>query len=77
ERRLTVGSRPNELEPPARAKEAGEEAGHEVSALILERHRWHRDEDVVRQKGDHFPNFAVSVSSTALTIRQTQKGKQR
>jgi len=50
ERRLTVGSRPQEVEPPPRAEDVGAEAGHEVSAFVLEWHRWHRDEDVVRQK---------------------------
>src|SRR5437870_7129263 len=48
ERRLTVGSCPHEIEPPARAEEAGAEAGHDISALIFEWHRWHRDENVVR-----------------------------
>jgi NAD(P)-dependent dehydrogenase (short-subunit alcohol dehydrogenase family) len=51
ERRLTVGSRRHEVEPPARAEEAGAEAGHDVSPLVFERHRWHRDENVVREKG--------------------------
>jgi hypothetical protein len=51
ERWLTVGSRWHEVEPAARAEEAGTEAAHDVSALILEGHRWHRDEDVVGQKG--------------------------
>jgi hypothetical protein len=41
ERRLTVCSRPYEVEPPARAEDTGAEAGHEVSALIFEGHRWH------------------------------------
>jgi hypothetical protein len=27
------------------------EAGHDVSAFVFEGHRWHRDEDVIRQKG--------------------------
>src|SRR5215211_7875081 len=51
ERRLTVGSRPHEVEPPARAEQAGAEAGHDVAALVFEGHWWHRAEDVVRQKG--------------------------
>ncbi len=51
ERRLAVGSRPYEVEPSARVEEVGKEAGHDVSALVFERHRWHRDENVVRQKG--------------------------
>jgi hypothetical protein len=36
ERRLAVRSRPHEVEPPARAEDAGAEAGHEISALVLE-----------------------------------------
>src|SRR5215211_6668413 len=51
ERRLTVGSRWHQVEPAARAEEAGAKAGHDVAALVLEGHRWHRDEDVVGQKG--------------------------
>ncbi len=51
ERRLTVGSRRHQVESAARAEEAGAEPGHHVAALLLEWHRWHRHEDVVRQKG--------------------------
>ena len=51
ERRLTVGSRRHEVEPAARAEDAGAEAGHDVSALVFERHRRHRHEDVVGQQG--------------------------
>src|SRR5713101_6504195 len=51
ERRMTVGSRAHEVEPPPRAEDASAEAGHDVSARVFEGHRWHRDEDVVRQKG--------------------------
>jgi hypothetical protein len=51
ERRLTVRSRPHEVEPPARAEDSGAEAGYEVSAFVFEGHRWHRDEDIIRQKG--------------------------
>ena len=29
---------------------AGAEAAHDVSPLVFERHRWHRDEDIVREK---------------------------
>ncbi len=53
ERRLAVGSRRHEVEPEARAEDAGAEAGHGVSALVLEGHWWHRHEDVVRKKGHH------------------------
>jgi hypothetical protein len=51
ERRLTVGSCPYEVKPPARVEDAGAEAGHDVAALAFERHRRHRDEEVFRQKG--------------------------
>src|SRR6266851_782182 len=47
---LTVGTRPHEFEPPARAQDTGAETSNDISALVLEWHRWHRDEDVVRQK---------------------------
>ena len=43
----------DEVKPPAGAEQVGEEARHHVSALVLERHRWHRDEDVVSQQGHH------------------------
>ena len=43
----------HEVEPPAGAEEGGEEVRHGISPLVLERHRRHRDEDVVGQQGDH------------------------
>ena len=49
-RRLPVGSRRHEVESPACVRDTGTEAGHEVPALVFEGHRWHRDEDVIRQK---------------------------
>jgi len=51
ERQLTVRSCACEAEPSARAEDAGAEAGHDISALVFEGHRRHRDEDVVGQKG--------------------------
>jgi hypothetical protein len=42
ERRLTVGSRPHEVDL--------RQTGNDVWALVFEGYRWHRDEDVVRQK---------------------------
>jgi hypothetical protein len=51
ERELTVRTRAYEVEPTVRAQDAGAEAGHDISALVFEGHRWHRDEDVVGQKG--------------------------
>ncbi len=39
ERRLTIGSRRHEINPPARAEDAGEEAGDNVAALVFERNR--------------------------------------
>src|ERR1700732_3753192 len=40
EGRLTVGSRRHQVEPAARVEQAGAEAGHDVSALVFEGHRW-------------------------------------
>jgi len=51
ERRLTVGSRRDEIKPSARAKDAGAQAGHDVAALVFEGNRWHGDKDFIRQKG--------------------------
>src|SRR5215831_1968822 len=48
ERGLVVGAGPHEVESPPAVEDAGAEAGRGVSALILEGHRWHRDENVVR-----------------------------
>ena len=50
ERRLTVGSSRHQLEPAARAEQAGAEMGHDASALVFKRHRRHRHEDVVGQE---------------------------
>src|SRR3989442_15881327 len=47
ERRLTIGSRRHEVNPPARAEDAGQQAGHHVAALVFQGNRWHREEDVV------------------------------
>jgi hypothetical protein len=52
ERRLTIGSRRHEVNPPARAEDAGEEAGHDVAALVFEGNRWHGEVDVVGDQGD-------------------------
>src|SRR5215469_4334458 len=49
-RRLAVGSRWDQLEPAARVEQAGEEVAGDFSALILERHWWHRNEDVIGQQ---------------------------
>src|ERR1043166_10005003 len=51
ERGLAVGSGRHEVEHAARAELAGPVAGHEVSALVSEWLRRHRDEDVVGQQG--------------------------
>jgi hypothetical protein len=52
ERRLTVGSCRDEVEPAPCAEDVGAEAGHDVSARVVERHRRHRYEDVVGEQ-DH------------------------
>jgi hypothetical protein len=51
ESRLTIGSRRDEVKPSARTKDAGTQAGHDLAALVFEGNRWHRDEDIVGQKG--------------------------
>src|SRR6185312_14366001 len=51
ERGLAVGARRHQVEPAARAEQAGTEAGHHVPALVFEGHRRHRDEYVVGQQG--------------------------
>src|SRR5271156_4366232 len=50
ERRLTVRPCPHQVEPSTRVEEACAEAGHDVSSLISERHRRHRDESVLREE---------------------------
>jgi AcrR family transcriptional regulator len=52
ERGLAVGSRRHQVEPAARAEQAGTEAGHDLPALVLKGHRRHRDEHVAGQQ-DH------------------------
>ena len=52
ERRLPVGTCRNEVEPAAGGEDAPAEASYGVSALVLERHRRHRDKDVIGQE-DH------------------------
>jgi hypothetical protein len=64
ERRLPVGSRPDKVEPPARAEDTGAEAGHEVSALVFEGHRWHR---VKTSSVRRATNASRSADSHALT----------
>ena len=66
ERWLTVGSRWHEVEPAARAEEAGAEAGHDVAALVLEWHRWHRDEDVVGQQGYQRVDILAATGAAGL-----------
>ncbi len=52
ERRLTIRSGRHEVIPPARAEEAGVEAGHEVAALVLERNGWHGSVNIVGEQGN-------------------------
>jgi hypothetical protein len=51
ERRLAVGARRHQVEPAARAEQAGAEAGHDVAAFVFEGHRRHRHEDVAGPQG--------------------------
>jgi len=50
--RLTVGSRRHQFESLYRAENECEETGHDVSALVFQRHWWHRHEDVIGQQSD-------------------------
>ena len=51
ERRLTSRARRHEVVPPA-ADEAGEEAAHDVAALVLQRNWRHGDADIGGEQGD-------------------------
>jgi RibD C-terminal domain len=57
ERGLAVGAGRREVEPAAPAEQADAETGHDGSALVLERHRRHRHEDIVGQQ----PHQGVEV----------------
>src|SRR2546425_8957617 len=46
ERRLTIGSRRHEVNPPARAEDAGEEAGHPRPALGFPGELWEPAADI-------------------------------
>ena len=70
ERRLTVGPRRYEVEPPARADHARVKASHDIEALILERERRHREEDVVREQGDQRVQIAGLVRTNELRHRR-------
>ena len=69
ERRLTVGSRRYEVEPPARADHASIEASHDVDALVLERERRHREEDIVGEQCDQGIEIARLVCANELRHR--------
>jgi hypothetical protein len=75
ERRLAVGSRRDEVEPPARAEEAGTEAGHDVSSLVFEGHRWHRDEDVGGQQGHQRVEIGGLPARTNLATIASSEGE--
>jgi hypothetical protein len=66
ERRLTVGSRRYEVEPPARADHACVEAGHDVTAFVFEGERWHGEEDIVGEQGDQCVEIARLVRADEL-----------
>src|SRR6266540_6588529 len=66
ERRLTVGSRQHEVNPPARAEDAGEKAGHNVAALVFEGNRWHGEVDIVGEQGDQRVEIAGLVGADAV-----------
>ena len=66
ERRLTVGSRRYEVEPPARADHACVEASHDVTTFVFEGERWHREEDIVGEQGDQVVEIAGLVGADEL-----------
>src|SRR4029453_15929396 len=66
ERRLTVGSRRYEVEPPARADHPCAEAGHDITAFVFEGERWHREEDIVGEQGDQSVEVAGLVRADEL-----------
>ena len=55
--RLAVGSCRDEVEPSPGVEDAGEEAGCGVETVVLERHRRHRDQDVVGEQLDQRPEI--------------------
>src|SRR5512132_2229756 len=75
ERRLTVGSRRYEVEPPARADHACVEAGHDVTAFVFEGERWHREKDIVGQQGDQSVEIAGLVRADELRHRRLLGGR--
>ena len=58
EGRLTISPRRHQVIRSARVEEAGTEAGNDVSALVLERHRWHRDKHVVGEESHEHVKFS-------------------
>ena len=52
ERRLTVGSRRHEVEPPARAASCSRRSESRRHGPRIRGERWHREEDIVGEQGD-------------------------
>ena len=52
ERRLAVGARRDEVEPPARAEDAREQRRRRIAALVFKRNRRHRNEHIVGEQRD-------------------------
>src|SRR6266542_1909001 len=61
ERRLAIRPRRHEIKRPARAEDAGVEAGHDVAALVFEGNGRHRDEDIGGEQGDQRVDIAGLV----------------
>src|SRR3989442_16009731 len=74
ERRLTIGSRRHEVNPPARAEDAGEEAGHHVAAPGFQGDRGHREEGIVREQGDQRVQIAGLGGADELLQEQPPGG---
>ena len=51
-RRLAIGARRHEVKPSARAEDAGEQAGHDVAAMVFKGDRWHEEADIGAKQGD-------------------------
>src|SRR6266508_3342662 len=69
ERRLTVGSRRYEVEPPDQTDHACVEATYDVTAFVFEGERWHREEDIVGEQGDQSVEIAGLVCADELRHR--------
>ena len=66
ERQLTVRPCRHEVICPARAKDAGVEAGHHVAAVLFEGNRWHGHGDIGGEQRDQRVDIAGLVGADEL-----------